>query len=56
MLTRRRLLAVSSAWLLGAADAAAQEWPQRPVRMIVPFGPGGGADSSIRCRRSRRRG
>src|SRR5258708_22520009 len=44
MLTRRRLLAVSSAWLLGAADAAAQEWPQRPVRMIVPFGPGGGAD------------
>src|SRR3989475_367312 len=44
MLTRRRLLAVSSAWLLGAAGAAAQEWPQRPVRMIVPFGPGGGAD------------
>ncbi|HMF23815.1 MAG TPA: tripartite tricarboxylate transporter substrate binding protein, partial [Pseudolabrys sp.] len=44
MLTRRRLLAVSAALLLGAADAAAQEWPQRPVRMIVPFGPGGGAD------------
>src|SRR5438105_3902574 len=44
MLTRRSLLAVSAAWLLGAADAAAQEWPQRPVRMIVPFGPGGGAD------------
>jgi len=44
MLTRRRLLAVSTALLLGAADAAAQDWPQRPVRMIVPFGPGGGAD------------
>src|SRR6201987_1114953 len=44
MLTRRRLLAVSTAWLLGAAEAAAQEWPQRPVGMIVPFGPGGGAD------------
>src|SRR5215472_4471919 len=44
MLTRRNLLAVSAAWLLGAADAAAQDWPQRPVRMIVPFGPGGGAD------------
>src|SRR6201987_1260199 len=44
MLTRRRLLAVSSAWLLGAAGAAAQEWPQRPGRMIVPVGPGGGAD------------
>src|SRR6266496_2987705 len=44
MFTRRNLLAVSAAWLLGAADAAAQDWPQRPVRMIVPFGPGGGAD------------
>ena len=41
MLTRRRLLAVSAASLFGAADAAAQDWPQRPVRMIVPFGPGG---------------
>ncbi|HEX4829012.1 MAG TPA: tripartite tricarboxylate transporter substrate-binding protein, partial [Xanthobacteraceae bacterium] len=44
MLTRRSLLAVSAALLFGAADAAAQDWPQRPVRMIVPFGPGGGAD------------
>src|SRR5215469_14103139 len=44
MLTRRRLLAASAALLFGAADAAAQDWPQRPVRMIVPFGPGGGAD------------
>ena len=44
MLTRRNLLAVSAAWLFGAAGAAAQDWPQRPVRVIVPFGPGGGAD------------
>src|SRR5262249_52924116 len=44
MLTRRSLLAVSAAWLFGAGDAAAQDWPQRPVRVIVPFGPGGGAD------------
>jgi len=44
MLTRRSLLAVSAAWLFGAADAVAQDWPQRPVRVIVPFGPGGGAD------------
>jgi tripartite-type tricarboxylate transporter receptor subunit TctC len=44
MLTRRSMLAVSSAWLFSAAEAAAQEWPQRSVRVIVPFGPGGGAD------------
>src|SRR5207302_5992699 len=35
----------SAAALLGGNhEAAAQEWPQRPIRMIVPFGPGGGAD------------
>jgi tripartite-type tricarboxylate transporter receptor subunit TctC len=45
MLTRRRLLAVSTAALLGGTRAArAQDWPQRPVRIIVPFGPGGGSD------------
>jgi tripartite-type tricarboxylate transporter receptor subunit TctC len=25
-------------------DAAAQEWPQRTIRIVVAFGPGGGAD------------
>jgi len=30
--------------LAGARDAAAQEWPQRPIRIIVAFGPGGGSD------------
>ena len=43
MLTRRGL--VIGAVALGATrDAAAQEWPQRSIRMIVSFGPGGGAD------------
>jgi tripartite-type tricarboxylate transporter receptor subunit TctC len=27
-----------------AAPASAQDWPQRPIRMIVAFGPGGGTD------------
>jgi tripartite-type tricarboxylate transporter receptor subunit TctC len=44
MLTRRSLLAVSIALLLPIGDTAAQDWPQRPVRIIVPFGPGGGSD------------
>ena len=45
MLTRRGLLAASTAAMLsGTLEASAQEWPQRPIRIIVPFGPGGGAD------------
>src|SRR5262249_52327799 len=45
MLTRRSLLAGSAAVVLGGVGAArAEDWPQRPLRMIVPFGPGGGAD------------
>ncbi|HET7197906.1 MAG TPA: tripartite tricarboxylate transporter substrate binding protein [Burkholderiales bacterium] len=30
--------------LLAAAAAAAQDWPARPVRFIVPYPPGGGTD------------
>jgi tripartite-type tricarboxylate transporter receptor subunit TctC len=26
------------------SSASAQEWPQKPIRIIVSFGPGGGAD------------
>src|SRR5262245_9825053 len=31
-----------------ASRAQAQSWPQRPVRFIIPFGPGAGADIGAR--------
>jgi tripartite-type tricarboxylate transporter receptor subunit TctC len=42
---RRALLGVAVAAALGTASARAQAWPQRPVRVIIPYAPGGGADT-----------
>jgi tripartite-type tricarboxylate transporter receptor subunit TctC len=40
-----RLLAiVATVWLAAPVPAAAQDWPTRPVRIIIPLGPGGGGD------------
>ena len=39
-----RLFAVCALLLSLAAPAPAQEWPAHPIRLIVSFGPGGGAD------------
>jgi tripartite-type tricarboxylate transporter receptor subunit TctC len=44
---RKMMLAVASAMILTlglAHHAGAQDWPQKPIRIIVSFGPGGGAD------------
>jgi tripartite-type tricarboxylate transporter receptor subunit TctC len=41
---RRLIFAVALALALGNVSATAQSWPTRPVRLIVPFPPGGGSD------------
>ena len=42
----RALIVLSVAWL--AAGALAQSYPAKPVRVIVPFPPGGSADAASR--------
>jgi tripartite-type tricarboxylate transporter receptor subunit TctC len=45
---RRLLAAVLAATLAGIATAAAQGYPTQPIRMIVPFAPGGASDFAAR--------
>jgi tripartite-type tricarboxylate transporter receptor subunit TctC len=49
-LSRRRLGGLAAATLMTPAIARAQggAWPNRAIRIIVPFGPGGGTDVVIR--------
>ena len=49
-LNRRAALALTGGALLTGASARAQsvKWPTRPVRWIIPFGPGSGVDVGAR--------
>ena len=48
-LRRRQLLKTSAIGLLGAPFmASAQAWPTRPIRLVVPFPPGGLIDTMAR--------
>ena len=38
------LTSIAALWLASPLPAAAQEWPAKPVRFIIPFPPGGGTD------------
>lgn len=52
MLNRLRVLAALAA-LAAAGNAAAQDFPNKPIRLLIPFTPGGGTDFVSRLIASR---
>jgi tripartite-type tricarboxylate transporter receptor subunit TctC len=47
------MMAVAAALIATTAGAAAQDWPSRPITLIVPFSAGGGVDVSARIQAQR---
>jgi tripartite-type tricarboxylate transporter receptor subunit TctC len=48
--TRRHAITLAAVTLAGlaAGPAAAQAWPSKPIKLIVPFPPGGPTDTASR--------
>ena len=50
---RRMMIAAAAMVIAASGHAAAQEWPTRPITLIVPFAAGGGIDVSARIQAQR---
>ncbi|SFC10188.1 Tripartite-type tricarboxylate transporter, receptor component TctC [Polaromonas sp. OV174] len=48
-INRRDLLGASLALGMGAASAQSQSWPAKPIRLVVPYPPGGSSDIIARA-------